>query len=93
MSEIIQLVCASSRYGCLTVQREGEVGEIFFAAGAVVHAALDEAVGTEAFRNIAMWPDGEFILEYGPLTENRTIDAPVWTLFSDTYFEDFPAII
>lgn len=89
-AKVVQLVCGGRRAGKLTLSRAGENAEVYFVSGAVVHARVGDETGTRAFRKIADWPEGEFMLEYGKTTEERTIDTPLWFLFNEVFFDETP---
>lgn len=64
LDELLRFVCEGGRKGVLTVRRNNEVGEIYFAGGSIVSAVLGREVGKNALAGIAGWRDAEFFLEY-----------------------------
>ncbi|UCE26939.1 MAG: DUF4388 domain-containing protein [Candidatus Coatesbacteria bacterium] len=82
LSDIVQLLCSSGRYGRLTVRQGEKVGAIYFAEGAVIHARYCSKTGLTAFRIMFNWGDGEFVLEFGIFPETRTIEEPLHSLLN-----------
>jgi hypothetical protein len=89
LSDIVQLLCLSGRYGRLTVRQGEKVGVIYFAEGAIVHASYCGKTGPTACRIMLNWVEGEFILEFGFFPEIRTVDEPLHSLLSGKYIGDF----
>lgn len=76
LTDLIQLNCQAAITGRLRVEHGSEVAQVFFAGGTVVHTALGEREGKEAFYEILGWESGTFELEQGPASPTRTITTP-----------------
>jgi hypothetical protein len=76
MDELLRFVREGGRKGVLTVRRNGEVGEIFFAGGSIVSAVLGREVGNKALAEMARWSNGEFAIEYFAATDKRPNSVP-----------------
>jgi len=73
LPDIIQLVSVSGKTGVFHLIDGNAKGQIFLNEGKIVHAQLDDATGEEAVYALAIWRQGEFRFEPGPLTEVQTI--------------------
>lgn len=69
----MQLVCNEGRKAILQVNSEGNVGEIYFCDGEVVHASILDLEGEEAFKIITRLSSGDFALVYGVEAPQQTI--------------------
>lgn len=75
LSDIVQLVCLARLERKLTIKKDNQVGEIFFADGEVVHANFNGIVGHEAFYQLFSLYPAVFTLtkDSSPL---KSIDIP-----------------
>lgn len=70
---LVQLICNEGRDALLQVNYQGNMGDVFFSSGEVVHASILELSGEDAFRIIAKLQEGEFSLHYDIASKVRTI--------------------
>ena len=75
LSDLVQLACLENRERKLVIEASGTSGEIYFAAGEVVHACIGDITGEEAFYEIICLGRGSFRF-YSEETTERTIDVP-----------------
>ena len=75
LPDIVQLYVLSNATGALTVRHENGQGELWFAHGAIPHAITATHRGEEAFFEIMMWSGGEFSMQLGAITPERSIGA------------------
>ena len=73
LPSIVQINCVERNQACLRLRRQGREGSIFFADGNVVHAVLGSRVGEEVVYELLSWEDGDFELELGVPSPERTI--------------------
>ncbi len=78
VADLIQHNCMDNKTARLTVESNDQEALVFFDAGEVVHATLDETEGEEVIYQILEWNDGTFHLEVGEKTPSKTI-ARGWT--------------
>jgi len=81
LPNIVQINCTERNQARLQLRTQGAGageytrGTIFFADGNIVHAVLDSRVGEEAVYALLTWEDGDFELETGVPSPERTITA------------------
>jgi CheY-like chemotaxis protein len=75
LPDIVQLYVLSSATGMLRVRNRAGDGLLYFAQGAILHAATSRNVGDEAFYEIMMWSGGEFSMQVGLQTPERTVKS------------------
>ena len=73
LPSIVQINCTERNQAHLLLRRQGQEGSLFFADGEIVHATLDSKTGEEAIYDLLTWEDGDFELEMGVLSPERTI--------------------
>lgn len=73
LPSIVQINCTERNQAHLLLRRQGQEGSLFFADGNIVHATLGSKIGEEAIYDLLMWEDGDFELEMGVLSPERTI--------------------
>jgi len=59
-TDMIQIVCAGGKSMEIQLTHEGEKGEVFVRNGDVIHAAVDDETGEEAFYELMGWSTGGF---------------------------------
>ena len=74
LAEIIQLPAMSNRTARLVLRRGDRKADIYYVDGELCHARLGKASGFPVLVEVLPWSDGEFELEMGVTTEERTID-------------------
>ena len=79
LMDLIQITCQERRQAQLVIQHEGQEVEIYFDAGEMVHAQLDDLVGEEVIYRVLGWEDGQFNLKSGVVPPTRTIETP-WSV-------------
>ena len=75
LSDIVQFLSASKKTGRLQmhVRDTGREGGIAFTDGSIVHAAVDDLVGEEAFFELMVWKEGQFTFEPDAPSEKNTV--------------------
>lgn len=72
-SDILQMCCLSRRSGEMRFQSGEQNGLIFLEKGEVIHAQLENKMGTLAAAEILSWPPGEFTFRDGVDPPHRTL--------------------
>jgi CheY-like chemotaxis protein len=75
LPDIVQLYVLSSATGMLRVRNRHGDGLLYFAQGSILHAATSRRMGDEAFYEIMMWSGGEFSMQVGVQTPERTVTS------------------
>lgn len=75
LPDIVQLYALSGATGLLQVKHRGDVGQLWFDRGAIVHAAAPGVSGDEAFFDVMHWRSGEFSMRTGQAAPTKTIQA------------------
>jgi len=78
LSDLIQVVCIEKDAARLTLENETGSAIIYFDDGEIVHAQSGSRSGPEALYEVLGWKNGEFRLEKGLRTSNRTVHGR-WT--------------
>ena len=73
LANLIQVNCQEMRSARLTLDHAGQIGEVYFSDGQVVHAALGTLVGEPALFELLAWDEGTFVLD-------RDVHAPEKTV-------------
>ena len=75
VSDIVQFLSGSEKTGRLhlTASQTATKGSICFTKGTVVHAELGGAVGEEAFFDLMLWGDGQFVFEPDAVVSEKTV--------------------
>jgi hypothetical protein len=68
LSDIVQLLGVNRKTATLSLEREGQRGEIFLKEGTVVHATVGDVEGEEAILELLDWTDAEFVIDEGLVT-------------------------
>lgn len=85
LADLIQIKNLNRFTGCLSVEHAGQKGVVFFRDGDLVHAELNEKVGSEAFYTIMQWPGGEFKTDPKIITTCRTINESLTFLLLEAH--------
>ncbi|MBI3399283.1 MAG: DUF4388 domain-containing protein [Deltaproteobacteria bacterium] len=78
--DIIQILHLSRKSGAINMGSEQGTGKVVVENGNVVHAWFKELSGEEAFYNLLLWRDGEFVVEMDVKPQERTISQNVEAL-------------
>ena len=75
LSDVVQFLSGSRKTGRLQIQAQDtdREGGIAFVDGSVVHAAVDELVGEEAFFELMVWDEGQFTFEPDAPSVEKTV--------------------
>jgi len=73
LPDIIQLVCQGGKSGVFHVTEDPKRARIFLRDGRIVHAISHNAEGLEAIYTVALWLDGRYHFEEGPVDVPATI--------------------
>jgi response regulator RpfG family c-di-GMP phosphodiesterase len=65
LPDIIQTLVMGMKTACVTLNRDGLTGSVWFENGAVRHAKTHDEVGEDAFLEMVRWTTGEFVIEHG----------------------------
>lgn len=84
LPNLIQMMAMNGFTGRVELRRAGASGEIYMAGGEIVHAALGEVWGTDAFERLLAWSDGEVLLESDLQAPRQTIQVPWHALLIQT---------
>ena len=83
LTDMIQIVCAGGRTMEITLTAAGKKAQVLVEGGDVVHAALDDAEGEEAFYALMKWADAEFLALPCDAPPTRTIHIPTMSLLME----------
>ncbi len=72
-ADLIQHNCLDAKTACLTIHQDEQEALVYFDAGEVVHAVLDQTVGEEVIYQILGWNEGVFQLKAGEKSPEKTI--------------------
>ena len=73
LPDVIQLVAASGKTGKFSVSCRLGAGDIYLRDGEIVHSAVADLKGEEAFYELATWEEGEFVFTPGQDPPDATI--------------------
>ena len=73
LPDIIQLVSVSGKTGVFELRLGAGLGEIFLRDGQIVHAIHGSLEGEEAFYELAVWTEGDFVFHPGREAPQSTI--------------------
>jgi hypothetical protein len=74
--DIIQLSCRNQEASSVSLSRGDREGAIYFADGQVLHATHDGEEGEDAFYQLLRWEEGNFVIEKGVESSERSIHVP-----------------
>ena len=85
LADIMQLVANSRQTGRFVLaSRSGHVGEIYFADGDILHAAVDGYMGEDAVFTLISWAEGDFEFQEGSFQAERTVHTSVTSLLMES---------
>ncbi|MBN1260245.1 MAG: DUF4388 domain-containing protein [Anaerolineae bacterium] len=76
---LVQYVCNEGQEARLHVQQQDQQALLYFAAGSVIHAEMDDQIGEEVFYQVLRWQEGVFTLEPAVAAPAHTITTP-WSV-------------
>lgn len=76
LPDIIQLVSQGAKSGCFHVADDPKRCKIYLKDGRIIHAVSHDHEGLEAFYEVALWLDGNYRFEEGPVEITPTITKP-----------------
>lgn len=76
LPDIIQLVSQGAKSGCFHVSDDPKRCRIYLKDGRIVHAVSHAHEGLEAFYEVALWLEGSYRFEEGPVDVQPTITKP-----------------
>jgi CheY-like chemotaxis protein len=82
-TDMIQILCAGNKDMMITLEREGETGQVFVKQGTVVHAVSGEQTGERAFFGFMRWNEGEFTAARCSEFPEETIRSPTMSLLME----------
>jgi len=80
LSDLIQMNCLGRLTNALHVKKGAQVGVIYFEDGNIVHAAVGDGDGENAFYEILSWEGGSFSIEKGVKAGEESISKGWQTL-------------
>ena len=75
LPNLVSLLCNEGKVGCLEIQNQGHVAQIFFEKGQIVHAVLADVSGKEVFFEALTWAEGSFVVYLGIQALEQTIQT------------------
>ncbi len=76
LPDIIQLVSQGGKSGCFHVHQEAAKARIYLREGRIIHAVTPANEGLEALMEVALWLEGGYHFEEGPVEVPVTINKP-----------------
>ena len=73
VTELMQSLEMGQKTCRLTLRRNGDIAELYFAAGQCKHAQLGATEGDSVAYQVINWPEGEFEIEFGATPKRETI--------------------
>ena len=73
VTELMQSLEMGQKTCRLTLRRNGDTAELYFAAGQCKHAQLGKTEGDTVAYQVINWPEGEFEIEFGATPKRETI--------------------
>ena len=73
VTELMQSLEMGQKTCRLTLRRNGDTAELYFAAGQCRHAQLGKTEGDTVAYQVINWPEGEFEIEFGATPKRETI--------------------
>jgi CheY-like chemotaxis protein len=73
VTELMQSLEMGQKTCRLTLRRNGDQAELYFAAGQCKHAQLGASEGDAVAYQVINWPEGEFEIEFGATPSRETI--------------------
>ncbi|MEI6219385.1 MAG: response regulator, partial [bacterium] len=78
--DMIQILSAGGKSKEIVLTNGDKEGCVYIDGGEVVHAAVGNVVGVEAFAQLMHWTDGEFVMKQCASFPDRTINSPAMFL-------------
>jgi two-component system chemotaxis response regulator CheY len=83
ISDLVQILNACRKTGCLTLNRSGRLGELYFEEGEMTHARAGSLRGEDAFYEVVAWIDATFNFDSGRKSPEKTIHTPAQPLLME----------
>jgi len=84
LPDLLKMLGAGGQSGRLELTSGLDSGDIYLAAGAVVHAESGPHWGEQAFMRLIGWPNGQFRFDAGAEPPERTIERPLDVLVAES---------
>ena len=82
-TDMVQIVCAGGKSMIITLKKEGMDGEVAIVNGHVVHAALGDKEGDDAFYDLMAWQEGDFTTRTCEDYPKRTVQTSLMSLLME----------
>jgi predicted regulator of Ras-like GTPase activity (Roadblock/LC7/MglB family) len=76
--DIIQFICRNKEVSRVSVESDGDEGQLYLANGQIVHATCGQETGEEALYQLLKWNEGRFHIEKEIPAPTESIQRP-WT--------------
>ncbi len=83
LPDIVQMLSVGMKTACVTVERDGGDGRIWFDQGSPVAAHTGEHHGEDAFYELVTWTAGSFLIEHGVRAERRNLEGDAMFLLME----------
>src|SRR4029079_3267611 len=84
---LVRMLMDGRKTATVTILTPGIQARIAFTEGTAVHAVAGELSGEEAFKRIYLWKSGDFVIEHGVATAERTIKRRMDLLLAEAMEE------
>lgn len=81
--DLVRMMIEGRKTALVSLFAGSEIGQLGFDGGHVVHARLTEVTGDAAFMELYRWRTGDFVIEHGSATAERTISRRTDLLVSE----------
>ena len=78
--DMIQIITAGGKSKEILLSSGDRKGCVFLEHGEVIHAAVGDVVGEQAFYDLMHWHEGEFMMKQCDKFPERTINLPAMSL-------------
>src|SRR5262245_15373247 len=83
LPELVQTLTSGMKTACVMLRCGTKQGELWFRGGDLVHAATATRFGDLAVFEMLGWTEGEFVVEYGVVSDARSITQDATFLVLD----------
>jgi hypothetical protein len=73
LADMIQTLAIGMKTACVSLTAGKRTGQIWIENGTPRHAEAGERKGEKAFYEMLRWSDGEFMIEHGPRTKQKSL--------------------
>lgn len=81
--DMIQILCAGNKDLEIILETEGKSGHVFIQQGQIVHAAVDDLRGEEAFYELVVWRKGTFTTQQPEQFPERNVNTALMGLLME----------